>query len=315
MDKILIIDDDLQFTETKIISWKINYKLDLIAIDNWQDGVNSIRNNNYAGIILDVKCKKDKQSLPDETIGLQMLNEVLDYFDKTNSDIPVVVWTNYPNQKEMWQRTGILETLSRDIKIYTKTEEDEKKLVELLKESMASSKKIFYKNKYNDEYTILKNRISKKVADSFLDFAIETKNNTPTKIKKNFLVPREILESTLNKMAENFPNLEKAWKQNNVDYYLEKYNKKIKLDKWGPINALNWMKDNARKNGLHYSDILNSYFHILRMSTNIFSAHEYKGLESVYLFKPTIHTSKATLHMMLEIVCWFDVVMDGNDID
>jgi hypothetical protein len=314
MNKILIIDDDNLFTDAKVVSWKLNFKLDLVSIDNWKDGVAAIRKNNYEGIILDVKCKKDKQSLPDEKIGIQMLKEVLGHFDKTNSDVPVVVWTNYPNQKEMWQRTGVLETFSRDIKIFTKTEEDEIKLVNLLKEAVGTSNRNFYIKKYDDAYTILQNRISKKIADSFLEFVMELNNDTAVRTAQKYLVPRSLLESILNAIADKFPNLEKAWKQNRVDYFWETQKKQIKFDKWEPINALNWLKDSARNNGIPYSDTINNFFHCLRISTNNFSAHESKGFEKYNLFLPTIYTSKAILYMMLELIFWFEKVMQGEDI-
>jgi len=314
MNKILLIDDDNLFTDAKVVSWKMNFKLDLVSIDNWKDGMAAIRKNNYEGIILDVKCKKDKQSLPDEKIGIQMLKEVLGHFDKTNSDVPVVVWTNYPNQKEMWQRTGVLETFSRDIKIFTKTEEDEIKLVNLLKEAVGTSNRNFYIQKYGDAYTILKNRISKKIADSFLEFAIDVNNDSPVKTAQKYLAPRSLLESTLNAIADKFPNIEKAWKQSRVDYFWEKQKKQIKSDEWAPINALSWLKDSARNNGIPYSDLLNDFFHMLRISTNIFSAHESKGFERYNLFLPTIYTSKAVLNMMLELIFWFEKVMQGEDI-
>lgn len=313
-NKILIIDDDIDFTDGKEVSWKMNHNFHLYAIDNWKDGMAAIRNNNYDGIILDVKCKKDKQSLPDEKIGIQMLNEVLGYFDKTNSDVPVVVWTSFPNQKEMWQRTGVLETFSRDIKIFTKSEEDEIRLVYLLKEAIATSNRNFYLKKYRDAYTILQNRISKKIADSFLEFAIDVNNDLPVKTTQMYSVPRRLLESTFNAIADKFPNIEKAWRQSRVDYFQEKQKKQIKPNIWEPINALNWLKDSARQNGIPYSDLINNFFHMLRISTNIFSAHESKGFESYNLFLPTINTSKAILYMMLEIIFWFEKVMQGEDI-
>ena len=139
LHQILIIDDDIQFTDSKTRSWLLNYNFDLIAEDNWEDGMKTLRSEEFSAVILDVKCKKDKRSLPDESVGLKMLIDVFDYLEKSNKDIPVFVFTGFEGQKEEWKKDGYLKTISKQIKVFVKNSEDEEKLIQEIKKSITKT--------------------------------------------------------------------------------------------------------------------------------------------------------------------------------
>ena len=139
LHQILIIDDDIQFTDSKTRSWLLNYNFDLIAEDNWEDGMKTLRSEEFSAVVLDVKCRKDKRSLPDEGVGLKMLHDVVDYLDKSNKDIPVFVFTGFEGKKEEWEKDGYLKTISEQIKVFVKNSEDEEKLIQEIKNSISTS--------------------------------------------------------------------------------------------------------------------------------------------------------------------------------
>ena len=139
LHQILIIDDDIQFTDSKTRSWLLNYNFDLIAEDNWEDGMKTLRSEEFSAVILDVKCKKDKRSLPDEGVGLKMLHDVVDYLEKSNKDIPVFVFTVFEGKKEEWEKGCYLKTISKQIKVFVKNSEDEEKLIQEIKKSITKT--------------------------------------------------------------------------------------------------------------------------------------------------------------------------------
>ena len=139
LHQILIIDDDIQFTDSKTRSWLLNYNFELVAEDNWEDGMRTLRSEEFSAVVLDVKCKKNKRSLPDEDVGFKMLYDVVDYLEKSNKNIPVFVFTGFEGKKEEWGKDGYLETIPKEIKVFVKNSEDEEKLIQEIKNSITTS--------------------------------------------------------------------------------------------------------------------------------------------------------------------------------
>lgn len=309
--RILIIDDDENFTTTKQVRWESKYGLDLIPIDNWKDGIKKIKEDNFSGIILDVKCKETKDSLPDESIGFQMLVDVLKYLDKIDSDVPVAVWTSYPNQKEIWQKAGILETLPREISPFLKNEDEEKKLVEFLSESSSNSNRNFFYEKYSEIYQILNNNISKDHAESFLGFVMTVDNDVSFKQKEKYTVPRAIFEGILKSLSDKIPYLKREWINTHKSFVEKNGGNPNKINNWVPASAIEWLTKNAKQNEIPFNSLIGSYLNSLRIATNEYSlAHLKNSLEAINIYQPTINSTKALLYMMLEIIVWFNAILE-----
>ena len=148
-----------------------------------------------------------------------------------------------------------------------------------------------------------------KQQSDFLKFAINVEDDTLINRESLYNIPRVILESTLIKLAEKFPSLESSWIQQRTEY-LEKDGKKNIRNEWRTIDALKWLGDNARANGIPYNHLLNQFYHTLRIATNYYSqAHQKSTLDTIYLYPPTINSSKAILYIMCDIIIWFGKVL------
>ena len=281
---LLIVDDEKDYVESLNRDAQ-KYRIILKHVSSLEEGkvfLESKEGRSICGIILDVKCKKDK----DQTVSdNSFITAATKYFVEKLPDIPIVVLTGEPDQyknlKELYKGTW---------EVYSKGR-DEDKILSFLINNAQVLERVKILNKYSDVFEIIENYLDDEAEEELINCLKNMNSSDFPTIKNNLSCLRRLQEKVyiaLNKLDYNLAPIE----------YIE-----------NGIDVTKIYKHLTEKEYVKRYSIIDRFAEVIYKITSDNGAHTpYENPD----FPPTKYTVQAVTYALLDLLLWVKNVCDGK---
>jgi len=235
-----------------------------------------------AGLILDVKCLKEKrQEVPDNSF----LIAALKYFNEKAPHLPTVVLTGetdqYRNLKELYAGT---------IRVYSKGR-DEREMLSFLIAEARNLEWIKIAGQYQDVFDGLAGYMGIEAEQELVSCLRTMQSDDPTVIKNNLICLRRIQEKI-------YISLNKADNTLIPSHFVE-----------GEINIVACYKSLSEKGHVERYKIIDRFAELIYKVTSDSGAHTPHENPK---YPPTKYTMQAVVFAMLDLLLWFKQMMKAR---
>jgi len=280
---MLIIDDSTPYVESLYRDAQ-RLNIHLLHARSLEEGKElfSGKGRMAAGLILDVKCLKEKsQEVPDNSF----LMAALKYFNEKAPHLPTVVLTGetdqYRNLKELYAGT---------IRIYSKGRDERDMLTYLVSEA-GNLEWIKIAAQYHDVFDGLAGFLGVEAEQELVSCLRSMESNDPTVIKNNLICLRRIQEKI-------YIALNRADSTLVPSQYID-----------GEVNVVACYKSLSEKGHVERYKIIDRFAELLYKVSSDSGAHTPHENPK---YPPTKYTMQAVTFALLDLLLWFKEIMKGR---
>ncbi len=281
---ILIIDDSTPYVESLYRDAQ-RMNIHLLHGRSLEEGKELFAGKDgarVAGIVLDVKCLKEKgQEVPDNTF----LVAALKYFGDKAPHLPIVVLTGEPDQYR-----NLKELYAGTMRVFSKGR-DEKELLSFMTAEAGNLEWVKIVRKYQDVFAGLSDYLGKEAEQELLSCLANMESEDYTVIKNNLGCLRRIQEKIYIALSEKDRSIVPP-------QFVE-----------GEINVISAYKHLAEKGYVERYKVIDRFAEMVFKITSDMGAHTPHAKPK---YPPTRYTVQAVTFALLDLLLWFKGEMKAS---
>jgi len=285
--RILIIDDSLPYVEALHRDAQ-RFGITLVHAGNLEDGRDIFEHQNgwsLAGIILDVKCLKERnQQIPDNSF----LTAAVRYFSGKAPHLPMVVLTGEPDQYH-----NMRELYAGTLQVFSKGR-DEEAMLAFLNDAAGRLDYVKIVTEYYDVFSVVRTYLDSEAEQELLICLRGMKNGDAAGTRNILGCLRRLQERVYIALSRHDANLVPS-------QFVS-----------GEINLVACYKHLVAKGVVERYRIIDRFTELIYKITSDNGAHT---SYSVPKYPPTTYTVQAVTYALLDLLLWFGQIMAGTATD